>query len=351
MVLRSLPWFERLACTHLVLAGLGVERDTLAYQMRQSRAGPVNVLRGVPLSVLSRLGREGLSRWLNRLAARHGIPVRQLQVVIVPAPQERQTARQITDWLGSGGHPFAIAISGGALARRGVSLKRFLGSDTVLAGTPDTPSGEGSKGLKRLLDILISGLALIALSPIMGLIAIGLLSERAPIIFSQTRIGTDRRRFRCFKFRTMLPDAEARLKRLLETDREARVEWHRSQKLRRDPRVTPLGHFLRASSLDELPQLFNILRGDMSLVGPRPVIAPEIEGYPADRAYYSSPAFADYARCVPGLTGLWQVAGRHETSHAERVRLDRWYARNRSVWLDLVILCQTVRVVLRGSGG
>ena len=148
----------------------------------------------------------------------------------------------------------------------------------------------------------------------------------------------------------MRVDAEDRLSMLLDCNADAAAEWARHQKLADDPRVTRLGRVLRASSLDELPQLINILRGEMSLVGPRPIVAPEVPGYAADHGYYHSPALADYVACVPGLTGLWQVSGRHQTTHAERVLLDQAYARRWSLWLDLKILFKTVRVVALGEG-
>ena len=148
----------------------------------------------------------------------------------------------------------------------------------------------------------------------------------------------------------MRPDAEKHLAEILASNPAAQKEWETHQKLRNDPRITPVGRFLRSTSLDELPQLFNVLRGEMSLVGPRPIIAPEVPGYPSDRAYFESPEFIHYKRCKPGVTGLWQVSGRASTSHRERVRLDAWYARNWSIWLDLLVLLKTFRTVIARSG-
>lgn len=203
---------------------------------------------------------------------------------------------------------------------------------------------------KRLLDITLSAFLLVLLCPAFLGLAILICRDGGPLMFAQTRVGRGGKRFACLKFRTMHPDAEARLAGLLAGDPRARAEWARHQKLREDPRVTPVGRFLRATSLDELPQLINVLRGEMSLVGPRPIVAPEVPGYPADHAYFHGPAFRLYAACRPGITGLWQVMGRAATTHDERIRLDAWYARNWSFWLDIVILLRTVPVVLRRSG-
>lgn len=196
---------------------------------------------------------------------------------------------------------------------------------------------------KRLLDVLIAASALFFLSPIMLLLALAIrLQDGGPAIFSHKRIGKDGRSFECFKFRSMVIDAQARLEALLASDAQAAAEWARDQKLRNDPRITPLGRFIRKSSFDELPQLFNILRGEMSIVGPRPIIAEEIVRYGA--------SFADYASVPPGITGLWQVSGRNNVSYDERVALDAHYASSWSVVGDVGIILRTVPVVLFRRG-
>lgn len=208
-----------------------------------------------------------------------------------------------------------------------------------------------NRAAKRALDLVLAITALILLAPLLIGLAILLKREGGDVFFTQKRVGLGRARFNCLKFRTMLPDAEARLARMLETDPEAAAEWRTHQKLTNDPRITRLGRILRATSLDELPQLWNVIRGEMSLVGPRPIVAPEVAGYDADHAYYASETMDDYAACMPGITGLWQVSGRHTTVHDERIRLDRAYARTWSFTTDLTILFRTVRVVLDRSGG
>jgi exopolysaccharide production protein ExoY len=160
-----------------------------------------------------------------------------------------------------------------------------------------------------------------------------------PVIFVQPRVGFGRNMFNCLKFRTMVPDAQQRLERYLAEDAEAAALWRDTQKLKDDPRITWLGHVLRKTSLDELPQLFNVLRGDMSCVGPRPVIASELARYGAHAS--------DYLRAKPGLTGIWQVGGRSTTSYAYRVNCDRYYVRRWSLMLDIVIMLRTIPAVMR----
>ncbi len=232
----------------------------------------------------------------------------------------------------------------------GVHLNRLGNADLIAPDIAALPRSLAEIQTKRFVDLTLAGLALAVLALPMALIAIVLMIEGRTAFFVQPRVGRNRTRFGCLKFRTMRHDAESRLASVLAADLVAAAQWQRHQKLSPDPRTTRLGRWLRATSLDELPQLINVLRGEMSLVGPRPVVAPEVEGYPSDRAYFESPFFNDYAGCLPGITGLWQVSGRHGTAHSERVRLDRIYARNWTVLMDLKILWHTVGVVLSGSG-
>ena len=166
--------------------------------------------------------------------------------------------------------------------------------------------------------------------------------DGAPVLFAHYRVGKGGKLFRCWKFRSMRRDSEEVLAELLRTDAASRAEWARDQKLTNDPRITPIGHFLRKSSLDELPQLLNVIKGEMSLVGPRPVTVSELTRYGSVRWHYVSVA--------PGMTGLWQVSGRNNTTYAERVDMDRRYGESRSIAGDLSILIKTVRVVVFREG-
>ena len=196
--------------------------------------------------------------------------------------------------------------------------------------------------LKRGVDLFLS----LLLAPLVLLIAVPLclmvMMEGGAPVYRHLRVGRGGRSFYCYKFRTMMVDADARLKDLLDSNHLAREEWSERFKLRNDPRVTRLGHFLRRTSLDELPQLWNVLSGDMSFIGPRPVICDELEKYGDD--------VAAYLACRPGISGLWQVNGRNDTSYEQRVAYDLQYARDWSLWLDLHILLKTFPVVLKARG-
>jgi Undecaprenyl-phosphate galactose phosphotransferase WbaP len=198
--------------------------------------------------------------------------------------------------------------------------------------------------LKRVFDFCVGVALLPILLPLIGLIALAIrLDTPGKAMYAHARVGRNGGVFRCLKFRTMQKDAEERLKEILEGSEDLRSEWERSWKLRDDPRVTKVGSFLRKTSLDELPQIFNVLTGDMSLVGPRPVTQDEIKTYYKDMSgvCFSVP---------PGITGLWQVSGRSDADYDRRVKLDAWYIMNWSPWLDIVILFKTARVVLKMEG-
>jgi exopolysaccharide production protein ExoY len=195
---------------------------------------------------------------------------------------------------------------------------------------------------KRLMDLTLAAVLIGFSAPVMALIALAVSLDGGPALYAHRRVGPDGQFFRCWKFRSMVTNGDAVFHRLLVEDDGARQEWEACFKLRSDPRVTPIGKFLRAFSLDELPQLFNVVAGTMSLVGPRPIVEAEIERY--------GPGFAAYCSCRPGITGLWQVHGRSDVDYSRRVDLDQRYARQWSLYLDFAILMKTVIVITRRVG-
>lgn len=200
-----------------------------------------------------------------------------------------------------------------------------------------------SETAKRMCDVALAGTALLLLWPLMAAISLAIrMSDGGPALFAQVRVGRNGRPFTCLKFRSMVLDAERALADHLAADPQARREWAANQKLERDPRITGLGSFLRKSSLDELPQLINILLGQMSVVGPRPIVPAEIERY--------GESFAACFSVKPGLTGLWQVSGRSDCSYQTRVTLDHRYAATWSLWGDAEIILRTVPAVLSQRG-
>jgi exopolysaccharide production protein ExoY len=195
---------------------------------------------------------------------------------------------------------------------------------------------------KRVLDVTVAAIALFLVFPLFVLTFLLLrLFDRGPVFFVQDRVGLGGERFPCIKFRTMAVDSDQRLKQHLAGNPEAAREWRETRKLMCDPRVTWIGHILRKTSIDELPQLINVLRGEMSCVGPRPVVEEELKQYGRFTAHYFSTR--------PGLTGLWQVSGRNRLSYPERVALDRSYVENWSLAMDLKILAMTIPAVVRVS--
>ena len=199
-------------------------------------------------------------------------------------------------------------------------------------------------GLKRAFDLLGAGVLLLLAAPAFALLALLVRADGGPAFYAHERVGRGGRRFGCLKFRSMVTDSQYRLDTLLDADPAARAEWEATRKLKDDPRVTRIGRLLRATSLDELPQLINALRGEMSLVGPRPVVREELD------LHYSPAAAAAYCAMRPGITGLWQISGRSATTYVERVALDTRYVRTWSVRFDILILLKTIPAVLKRRG-
>ena len=197
--------------------------------------------------------------------------------------------------------------------------------------------------IKTIFDYVLTITGTIVISPILIVIALWIYKDSpGPVIFKHRRIGKNGKEFNCYKFRSMCVDAKEKLEQLLRTDPEAKAEWEKDFKLKNDPRITKSGAFLRKTSLDELPQIFNVLKGEMSLVGPRPIIKDEMIRY--------GEYINDYLMVKPGITGMWQVSGRSDIDYTERVLLDSWYTRNWSVWLDLMLLWRTGKIVLQCKG-
>jgi exopolysaccharide production protein ExoY len=196
--------------------------------------------------------------------------------------------------------------------------------------------------VKRLLDLIGAVLLAVVFSPLMIVILLLMRRVGGSVIYKHRRVGRDGRMFECLKFRTMVPNAEQVLRDLLERDPALKAEWVRDHKLRNDPRITTIGRFLRRTSLDELPQIWNVVRGEMSLVGPRPVVREELLRYGRN--------VGAYLAAKPGITGLWQVTGRNNTDYRRRVVLDTYYVRNQNFFLDMYILVKTTGVVLGGKG-
>lgn len=225
----------------------------------------------------------------------------------------------------------------------GVEVESIFNEKLLILRLKNNLARPLNRFVKFVFDYALTFVGTICISPILLIIAAWIYYDSpGPVIFKHTRIGKDGKPFPCYKFRSMVMNAKEMLEDLLAKDPTIREEWERDFKLKNDPRITKSGAFLRKTSLDELPQIFNVLKGEMSLVGPRPIIQEELTRY--------GEYVGDYLMVKPGITGMWQVSGRSDIEYAERVQLDTWYVRNWSVWIDVVLLFKTFAVVLLRKG-
>ena len=225
----------------------------------------------------------------------------------------------------------------------GVDASILFSEKILMLNVRNNLSRSYNRIFKRIFDITLTVIGSILISPVLLAITAAVAWEnRGRIIFAHKRVGMHGKKFLCYKFQTMIPDAEEKLKVYLAENLDAQKEWNETFKLTNDPRVTRLGNFLRRTSLDELPQLWNVIRGEMSLVGPRPIVEEEVSRYGEN--------IREYYMVLPGITGMWQVSGRSDTTYPERVAMDTWYVRNWSVWIDIMYLFKTVKAVLKEKG-
>ena len=224
----------------------------------------------------------------------------------------------------------------------GTDMSFLFSHEMLLLRVNNNLAKRSSRILKRTMDIVGSLAIITLLSPVLLYLYFSVKKDGGNAIYGHPRIGRNGKTFKCLKFRSMVMNSKEVLDELLRTDPEARAEWEKDFKLKNDPRITKIGAFIRKTSLDELPQLFNVLKGEMSLVGPRPIVAEELDRYQDDVEYY--------LMAKPGMTGLWQVSGRNDVDYSARVYFDSWYVKNWSLWNDIAILFKTVNVVLKRDG-
>ena len=230
-----------------------------------------------------------------------------------------------------------------AVPMSNVRVESFFDAKIMILHIRNNLASPWNRMIKRLFDILATLVGGLLISPILLAIALWVYHDSpGPVIFKHRRIGKNGKEFNCYKFRSMCVNSKEVLEYLLATNPSAKEEWDREFKLKDDPRITKSGAFLRKTSLDEFPQLWNVLKGEMSLVGPRPIVKKEIPKY----GVY----FKEYAMVHPGITGIWQTSGRNNIDYPERVQMDNWYVHNWSVWLDLLLLWRTGKVVVAGDG-
>jgi Undecaprenyl-phosphate galactose phosphotransferase WbaP len=224
----------------------------------------------------------------------------------------------------------------------GAEMSHFFSHEVLMLRLNTNLKRTASRVIKRSFDIVFSSLLLLILSPVLAYFAYKVREDGGNAFYGHTRIGQNGKKFNCLKLRSMVLNSEEVLRNLLANDPAAREEWNLDFKLKNDPRITKIGGFLRRTSLDELPQLWNVLKGEMSLVGPRPIVEAELARYADDADYYMM--------VKPGMTGLWQISGRNNIDYATRVYLDAWYVKNWSLFYDVAILFKTAGVVLQRDG-
>lgn len=331
------PWWGVPA----VILGSGPTAQRVARKLRDGRLG---------IKVAGVFGEAQILSWeygmppiLGDLAAASVLGrarVAEYAIVATPYKSNLELRRMIEDYCRGFRHVLVVPDMPGVCSL-GVTARDIDGE--LGLEVPQRLFHRGSAAAKRAVDCAATVILLVALAPLFALAALAIkASSQGPVFFGHLRHGRDGKVFRALKFRTMVKDADRVLTEYLSAHPEYAPEWERNHKLKHDPRITKVGRWLRRSSLDELPQLINILRGQMSLVGPRPIVKQEIPKY--GRGYEL------YMQVLPGLTGLWQVSGRNDTTYEERVAFDEHYVHNWSLWLDLYILARTVKVVITAEG-
>ncbi|HCT9095971.1 MULTISPECIES: undecaprenyl-phosphate galactose phosphotransferase WbaP [Serratia] len=224
----------------------------------------------------------------------------------------------------------------------GTEMSFIFSHEVMILRVNNNLAKHSSRFIKRSFDIVGSLLIMCALAPVLLFLAYKVSRDGGKSIYGHQRVGQNGKKFYCLKFRSMVTNSQEVLQQLLENSPEARAEWEKDFKLKDDPRITKIGAFIRKTSLDELPQLWNVFRGEMSLVGPRPIVEAELERYAEEVDYY--------LMAKPGMTGLWQVSGRNDIDYATRVYFDAWYVKNWALWNDIAILFKTISVVLKRDG-
>jgi undecaprenyl-phosphate galactose phosphotransferase len=267
-----------------------------------------------------------------------GVP----NVVVALEPDRIDKSLELIEKLHRSFFNVSIATVMPGLPLVGLEVNHFFRREIALLRVKNNLARPFSRLIKRLFDIVVSVIGLFFFFPLFILLSLKIRQDGGKVFFGHKRIGQQGNVFTCYKFRSMVPNAQELLIHLLENDPKARKEWNHNFKLKRDPRITPIGKFLRKTSLDELPQLWNVLIGDMSLIGPRPVVDKELDRYKENVHYY--------LEVKPGMSGLWQISGRNDTNYADRVYLDAWYAKNWSLWYDIIILFKTMMVLLKRNG-
>lgn len=318
-----------------IMVGSGPQLDHVCRALAMEHTLGYQVLDTVPLSYLQEGGME--NAWARLCQDKGGGFI----ILALSAQEMVEYGELLTDLVRER-LPFAIIPSLGGLPILGFDQMSFIGHDFMMMVARNNLGQSFSRRVKCIFDMTLALLLVVLLLPVFALFSLLIIRDGGPVFYKHMRIGRDGVPFRCLKFRTMVRNADRVLQDHLASHPDAAAEWAAFHKLVDDPRITRIGRFLRSTSLDELPQLFNVLLGEMSLVGPRPVTEAELSYYGKDLFFY--------LEARPGITGLWQVSGRSNLSYEQRVLYDTWYVKNWTLWLDVAILARTIPVVLSRTG-
>ncbi len=332
--------------TRRVLEKVGLWRQrTLVFGSKTAIERAVRVMsadRSMGYSIVGSLSAHECRRLTSPESWHAMMVARGADCIAVSADSGGEPDADVLASLNMTGIPLALIPSFSSVPVVGCQPQYVHGHDTMLMTWQPRLMEPLARLAKIVMDYVIAGVLCALLLPLFLVITILVRADGGPTLFRHRRIGVGGKCFMCLKFRSMKVNADEILTALLESDPAAAREWALNRKLTNDPRITPIGRFLRLTSLDELPQLWNVLRGEMSLVGPRPIVQSEAEFYGRWIGYYT--------HMKPGVTGLWQASGRSKTSYDQRVQLDVWYARNWSLWQDIAILLMTIPAVLLRKG-
>ncbi|MQP68443.1 undecaprenyl-phosphate galactose phosphotransferase WbaP [Niveispirillum sp. SYP-B3756] len=318
-----------------ILVGSGPQLEHVRAALTTQPALGYHVIDTVPLA---RIGESGLDNAWGRLCRDNGGSF----VILALSAQEMVEYGELLTDLVRERLPFAVVPSLGGLPILGFEQMSFIGHDFMMMVARNNLGQPFSRGIKFIFDIVVAAILCVLLLPVFALFALAISRDGGPVLYRHLRVGRGGRPFTCLKFRTMVSHAQQVLDAHLAASPAAAAEWEATRKLTDDPRITPIGRFLRSTSLDELPQLLNVMCGQMSLVGPRPVTEDELKYYGRDVFFY--------LEAMPGMTGLWQVSGRSALSYDQRVLYDTWYVKNWTLWLDVAILVRTIPVVINRDG-
>ncbi len=295
---------------------------------------------GIKVAAVYRIEKTTTKADIDKLISQKGINA----AIMVPPAADVQDVTPLFSYIHTKVRRMLYIPESGAMDLTNAETGQLLRSQLGYLSVNNALQSSLNRFVKRSFDIVLAVALIPILIPVISALIIAVkLTSPGPGLFSHERIGRDGNTFKVYKLRTMYKDAKERLADMIAGDPVVKAEWEANYKLKNDPRITPLGNFLRKSSLDELPQFFNVLKGDMSFVGPRPVLREELDKYYREKQVY-------YNMAMPGITGLWQVSGRSDTTYADRVEMDCWYVFNWSLWLDVVILFSTPFAVILRKG-